>query len=84
MTVKLWLVGQTRSADGTQWEFQGIFDSEERAVEACRHDSYFVADALLNNLCPDENFLFPCCYYPHLETRAQGIARHLAEQERRK
>jgi hypothetical protein len=45
-----WLVGQFRkeTPDGVIWDFQGIFQSESQAVEACRDENYFVAPVVLD------------------------------------
>lgn len=49
----MWIVGQVKD-EGKPWEFQGVFDSEERAVAACRDSSYFVGAASLNEEHPHE------------------------------
>lgn len=67
---ELWIVGQTkgRYVRGNQsdvaWEFQGVFDSEEKAVAACRDGNYFVAPVTLNAEAPSESIPFPGGYYP--------------------
>lgn len=37
------------------WHFQGIFETEDKAVEACRDWSYFMAEVNLNESLPHEN-----------------------------
>jgi len=38
MNKTLWLVGKHRNnPDNEEWEFGGIFDSEEKALKACRN-----------------------------------------------
>lgn len=61
-----WLVGQVRSGEfpNMVWEFQGIFDSEQKAKEACRNDQYFVAPVVLNGKIPDESAIFPDSFHP--------------------
>ena len=60
--MELWIVGQLRTVGA--WDFQGVFDSEERAVAACRDEKYFVAPATLNAELPHESHEFPGGYYP--------------------
>ena len=60
--MKLWVVGQIRgywSLDGTIWELQGVFDTEEQAVSACIKESYFIMSTILNERLPDETCLPP-------------------------
>lgn len=61
----LWLVGQWKSGDypNCVWEFSGIFDSEEKAVNACRDWTYFVAPIKLNDQFPHETVNLGS-YYP--------------------
>lgn len=61
----LWIVGKRITA--TEWEFQGVFDSQEQAVAACRSDDYFIGPATLNEAITDEREDWPGCYYPTLE-----------------
>lgn len=68
----LFLVGRT--TDG-QWQFQGLFDSQQSAEDACRDDSYFVGVCELNELLPHEKVPWKDAWYPKLETREEGVAR---------
>lgn len=72
---ELWLVGQVSEASwdlktneftrATKWEFQGMFDSEEKAVKACRNRYYFVAGPFyLNENLPHETEQPNKNYYP--------------------
>lgn len=72
---ELWLVGQAveavmnlrnhEFASTMKWEFQGIFDSEEKAIEACRTRYYFVAGPFyLNENLPHETEQPNKNYYP--------------------
>lgn len=61
----LWLVGKI-----TNWpayEFQGIFDSEERAVSECKGELWFVAPVYVNQVIPEETSEWPGMYYPEAE-----------------
>jgi hypothetical protein len=60
--MKLFVVGKCKWDGG--WEFQGVFDSEELALAACRAASYFIAPATLNESLPDETEAWPGSYYP--------------------
>lgn len=61
----LWVVGQINSDNYKEWEFQGVFDSEEKAVEACETETYFIAPAVLNETVPHEGVDWVGGYYPH-------------------
>lgn len=61
--MKLWLVGQYK-IDGETWEFQGVFDSEEKAIKACVNDMFFIAPITLNEELPLESAEMPKAYYP--------------------
>lgn len=57
----LWLVGQVRGKD---WEFQGVFSTEEKAIQACRNRNYFIAPIEVDTEAPDSAEPFPLCEYP--------------------
>jgi len=62
----LFLVGQYRSGRPPYivWDFQGIFSDRKKAEEACKNESYFISEVILNKECPDEDSLeFPNCEY---------------------
>ncbi len=74
--MNLWIVGQKKDAndDVWTWGFEGVFDSEEKAIKACREDDFFIAPAPLNHSPPDgQNW--KGAYYPLLETKEEGAAR---------
>lgn len=56
-----WLCGRWT---GDIWEFQGIFISERKAVEACMDDTFFIFSIELNKQLPRESMLPVDCYYP--------------------
>ncbi len=67
METKLWIVGRVMFChkDGKSgWEFAGVFDSEEKAVEACKDVSYFVGPAILNKSLPLDTTKWEGAYYP--------------------
>jgi hypothetical protein len=49
---------------GTAWELQGIFDSDTKAIIACRDESYFVSPITINKELPHETITMSCCLYP--------------------
>ena len=63
---ELWIVGQHKHTtnSGLVWEFQGVFDSEEKAIAACRNERYWVAEVELNKEICDEPQKFKNAYYP--------------------
>lgn len=47
-----------------KWEFIGVFDTKDKAVKACRFESYFIAPAKLNESFPNETVEWVGAYYP--------------------
>jgi hypothetical protein len=67
MIEDLWICGRLTHGyqeSGSPWEFQGVFSSEEKAVEACRDWSYFIFTAALDEALPHETCFPKQCYYP--------------------
>ena len=64
--MELWICGQHQSENGDEvaWLFQGIFDSKEKAIAACRTDKYFIAPVTLNESLGHEPIAFPDGEYP--------------------
>jgi hypothetical protein len=60
--MKLWIVG--RVTEFPAWEFQGVFDSRDAAVAACKSSSYFIGPCTLNGRVPDDTQQWPGCEYP--------------------
>lgn len=54
----LYIVGQYKSGEypNIVWEFQGVFDTEEKAIEACRDRNYHYSKWVLNEQVPHETF----------------------------
>lgn len=50
--MNLWICGQSKGGGGNEWEWQVVFDSEEKAVAACRDNQYFIAEVELNEMLP--------------------------------
>jgi hypothetical protein len=73
----IWIVGRSLGEtieDGA--EIQGVFDSEDLAVKACRDENYYVIGGMkLNEQLPHETIPWPEAWYPHLESKEVGTAR---------
>lgn len=72
--MKLWIVGKKIDKDTWVWGFEGVFDSEQKAIDACREDDYFIAPTCLNKSHPDAK-VWEGAYYPLQETKEEGAAR---------
>lgn len=63
--MKLWIVGRVlRFEPFIEWDYQGVYDTEEKAIAACSDVSYFVGPTELNNPIPHETTAWPNAYYP--------------------
>ena len=68
----VWVCGKAiEPLERTSWEFQGVFDTEEKAKVACRGDSYFIGPATLNSPLPDSTLKWEGSYYPNLQCCAR-------------
>jgi hypothetical protein len=52
----LWLCGKN-NIHGS-WEFAGIFSTEQKAINACKNENYFIASVGLDSYSDKKN-LFP-------------------------
>lgn len=68
--MNLWIVGKW--IDDDAWEFQGVFDTEERAENACRGPIYFLAPAILNQEQPGHSVEWRGLRYPQKQWRDLG------------
>jgi hypothetical protein len=77
--MKLYLVGQfeAKVKEGIVWEFQGIFDSREKALAACRDSNYCIQSVELNESLPHGQLEFQDSEYPIPPQVAQLAAKHL-------
>ena len=41
------------------WDFQGIFSTKQKALDACVNPNYFVTRVTLDEEAPEESELFP-------------------------
>jgi hypothetical protein len=60
----LWCVGKTIDAETSSWEMQGVFNSEQKAIEACVLTSMFVGPIVLNASFSVESCEWAGSYYP--------------------
>ncbi len=69
--MNLWLVGQHKPDVWCKWEWVGVFDSEEKAVSACRNGNYFLSPLTLNEVAPDASVPAPDgSYFPRVGENA--------------
>lgn len=45
--MELWVVGQNKGDKQFEWGFDGVYDSEEKAIAACIEDDFFIAPTTL-------------------------------------
>lgn len=64
----LYIVGEFRK-EQNDWIFQGIYSTEEKAVEKCVSCYFFVARVELDYDEPPEERPFDYCYYPWLQKK---------------
>lgn len=74
----MWILGKWRSGkDGklnNVWDISGVFDTEEKAIEACNNrPNYFIGPLPLNKVLPDETTEWPGMYYPAINNRTVRI-----------
>ena len=62
----VWIVGQSKSDTESRWEFQGIFSTEEKALQAARIGGYnfFIGPANMDVALPVERIEWEGAYYP--------------------
>lgn len=65
-SIQLWVCGKVNPQNFQEWEFQGVFDSEEKARNACTGKNHFIGPATLNESLPPEPIQWPGAYYPQL------------------
>lgn len=66
---ELWVCGQLKGSydeRGSVWEFQGVFQNEQRAIDACKNENYFIFPVELDKEFPDKSVFLPRTYYPKI------------------
>jgi len=80
--VKIWLVqrfvggvwDERKQEYGLcEFEITGIYDSEQKAIGACRDHNYVIAPIELNYTFPDERVSIPEAYYPLAKKESDKI-----------
>jgi|SaaInl8_200m_RNA_FD_contig_21_1026747_length_281_multi_3_in_0_out_0_1 hypothetical protein len=62
---QLWIVGKVSNSENyKEWEFQGIFEDKQKAINTCETELYFIAPAQLNKTIPQKPQPWPGAYYP--------------------
>lgn len=64
MSKTVWIVGQSINAEISSWHFQGVFETENEALDACFDENYFVGPAILGESLPHEIVEWVGAYYP--------------------
>ena len=70
--IQAWVCGQRRGKDrkgNAAWDFQGVFSTRDRAVNACRGPNWFVAPVYIDEVVPSEKIDWPGLEYPLNEAK---------------
>jgi hypothetical protein len=60
----VWIVGKV--TDYPVWEFQGVFSTEQNAIQACGdNENFFVGSGVLDRALPTIESEWPDAYYPN-------------------
>lgn len=62
--MKVYVVADVKSADGTVWELRGVFSTEAKAVAACELTTDCVMPIEMDAIAPRETTVLPEAYYP--------------------
>lgn len=62
----LFVVGRwfDENESGQIWELEGVYDSEQRALDEITDEFQFIGPVTLNERLPDESQIWPGAYYP--------------------
>jgi hypothetical protein len=64
----VWITGkETFDENPKSFEIQGVFDSKDKAIDACKDVRYFIGPLKLNQALPDEKQEWPGAIYPLAE-----------------
>jgi len=67
---QLWICGKLIGEweeTGNVWSFQGAFDDEKKADDACKDETYFIFPAILNQELPREDSLAKNGRFPRID-----------------
>ncbi len=63
--MSLYFVGQVKNEEEYEiWEWQGIFDTKQKAIDACKTWKYFYAPCILNKEIQEKAKPMPNAVYP--------------------
>jgi hypothetical protein len=69
----LWVVGKYIGEDTeceSRWELQGVFSSEDLAIDACKkHKDFFIGPVFLNKEYPYDTTEWVGSYYPNIKRK---------------
>lgn len=61
----VWIFGRnTEPYERLKWEFMGAFSSEQKAIDATKHENDWIAPTKLDEKWTDELIVFPDSYFP--------------------
>lgn len=63
----LYLVGETLNQETQNWIFQGVYSTEQKAIDKCVDDNFFIARIEVDFDEPREMHEYDYAYYPKLE-----------------
>ncbi len=61
----VWIVGRVSSSNAKEWQFHGVFATEDEAITACLDSNYFVGPAEVG--VPVSDGSWPAAFYPIVE-----------------
>lgn len=61
---ELFIVGKINPSNYKEWVFQGIFDSKDKAIGACKDENYFIGPAILNESLSHDDVDWLGAFYP--------------------
>ena len=64
MPETIWICGRMDPALQCGWEVVGAYDSEQKAIDACKDATFFIGPQVMNQTNPEAPTSWPGCYYP--------------------
>jgi hypothetical protein len=71
LKITAWICGKViqETPLGQIWDFQGLYTSKDKAIEACKTKNHFIGPAVLNDPVPENQHEWPGAYYPLAENQ---------------
>lgn len=62
----VWIVGKINKKNYLEWEFQGVFSKEQKAIDVCKNknNTWFIAPANMDERIIEKGIAWPELYYP--------------------